>query len=380
MLIFILILLFLLLYKVSTSGPDGFQEEHFTKNYELPLRGFFTLVIVYHHLSQYLTNPRSFLVFREVGMLCVAVFFFYSGYGVMKNALSGKAYFRNYFIRRYSKILVPFYLCNVIYLIVYLISGQRYNLKQALYYLTGIQLINTQSWYIIVIALFYLVFYICFRFVRKPSLGLWLLAIFQIAFPTYCMAKGPGIYWFQGEWWFNSSSLFLIGVLTARYEKPIMNFSRKYYYPLLALSAFLFSLLYPHSIRVFDQIEALLHNEHIFVKEMLNNWIAFIWQTLAVISFVAFLFFLTLKVRFSNRFLIFLGERSFELYLIHGLYLVLLRGESVYITSDFLYTLLVLLLSLLSCAVMHYPFRFLTRIPDRLRLLLHNSVFVPKGR
>lgn len=59
MLIFILILLFLLLYKVSTSGPDGFQEEHFTKNYELPLRGFFTLVIVYHHLSQYLTNPRS---------------------------------------------------------------------------------------------------------------------------------------------------------------------------------------------------------------------------------------------------------------------------------------------------------------------------------
>lgn len=57
---FILILLFILLFQVSSSGPEHFQEEHFTKNFELPLRGFFTLVIVYHHLSQYLDDPRSF--------------------------------------------------------------------------------------------------------------------------------------------------------------------------------------------------------------------------------------------------------------------------------------------------------------------------------
>ena len=34
---------------------------------------------------------------------------------------------------------------------------------------------------------------------------------------------------------------------------------------------------------------------------------SFIWQTLAVISFVAFVFLLTLKIRFNNVFLRFLG-------------------------------------------------------------------------
>ena len=33
---FILILLFILLFQVSSSGPEHFQEEHFTKNFELP--------------------------------------------------------------------------------------------------------------------------------------------------------------------------------------------------------------------------------------------------------------------------------------------------------------------------------------------------------
>ncbi len=377
MLLFIFILFFLLLFRVSASEPGLFQEDHFTKEYELPLRGFFTLVIVYHHLSQYLTSPGPFLPFQEAGLLCVAVFFFYSGYGVMKNTLAGKSYFRHYFLRRYSKIFVPFYLCNIIYLAVYFFTGERFGLKDSFEYLLGVRLINPQSWYIIVIALFYLVFFLCFHLIRKPSVSLAGLLIFQLAFPTYCMVRGPGIELFQGDWWFNSSSLFLVGVILARYEERIMAISRKSYLSLLTLSTLLFFFLFPASIEVKDQIEALLLNEHIFVKEMISNWICFIWQTLAVISFTAFVFLLTLKVRFSNCFLIFLGNHSFELYLIHGLFLEILRGETIYVANDFLYTLLVLSCSLAACWALHTPFRFLTGIPGRLLLLRDKYHAVP---
>lgn len=109
MYLYILLLLFLLLFQASSSGPENFQEEHFTKNFELPLRGFFTLVIVFHHLSQYLDNPGPFRVFQEVGILCVAAFFFYSGYGLRKSVLTNHGYFHHFFSGDISRYLFPFF-------------------------------------------------------------------------------------------------------------------------------------------------------------------------------------------------------------------------------------------------------------------------------
>lgn len=360
MYLFIFLLLFILCYRFRFSGPEHFQEDHFSKYYELPIRGFFTIVIVFHHLSQYLLHPGPFVLFREVGILCVAVFFFYSGYGLMKNVMTNPDYFKYFFLRRYTKIFVPFFLCNIIYLTAYTILGKRYGLKLSLEYLLGLRLINSQAWYIIVIALFYLIFFIAFRVVKIRWLGLLIMTAFQIIFPTYCMMKGPGIYWFQGEWWFSSSSLFLIGLLMARFEKQIMCITRKWYYLLLPVSAIGFLYFFPESVQVLDQIEPLLLNEHIFVKEMIGNWICFLWQTMAVISFNITLFLLTLKLRFSNRILEFLGVRSFELYLIHGLFLEILRGDLIYIKSDFVYVLVSVTLSIAASAILYFPFKYIS--------------------
>ena len=203
-------------------------------------------------------------------------------------------------------------------------------------------------------------FFLTFRYIRKTAVSFLLLGIFQIAFPTYCMVKGPGVYWFQGEWWFNSSSLFFIGVLMAQFEKQILPRPQMVLSPAAGGGPYL-PLLFPQVRPVLDKIEPLLLNEHIFVKEMLESWICFIWQTLAVISFVAFVFLLTLKIRFNNVFLRFLGTHSFELYLIHGLFLEIFRSDRFYIKSDFIYTAVRVDLSLGLTALMYYPFKIISR-------------------
>lgn len=334
---FILILLFILLFHVSSSGPDISRRNILQRT--LNCRS----AVFSHWLSFTTTFPNIWTTpvlsgfFWRWGSSVWLHFSFIPDMGLMKSVLTNKNYFHHFFLRRYIKIFVPFFICNALYLFVYYLTGDRYGLKLSLEYLSGIQLINPQSWYIIVIALFYFVFFLSFRFIRKKGISFLLLGIFQIVFPTYCMAKGPGIYWFQGEWWFNSSSLFFIGILMAQFEKPIMKFTRKWYYWLLLLSAGTFLYFFPKSVQVLDQIEPLLTNEHIFVKEMIGNWICFIWQTIAVINFMIFVFLLTLKIRFSNKFLSFLGTRSFEIYLIHGLFLEVFRSDRFYIQSVFIH-------------------------------------------
>ena len=151
-----------------------------------------------------------------------------------------------------------------------------------------------------------------------------------------------------------------------------MKFTRKWYYWLLLLSPVALLCFFPKPDQVLVQSEPLLTNEHVFVKEMICNWIYFIWQTIAVINFMIFVFLLTLKIRFSNKFLSFLGTRSFEIYLIHGLFLEVFRSDRFYIQSDFLYTTAVLVLSLGCASLMYYPFKMISRKLEEYSLQLYS--------
>ena len=357
MVCYILLLFFLLLFGATFCEPGEFQEAHFTKSYELPLRGFLTLVIVYHHLSQYLGIVSAFPIFWEIGTLYVSVFFFYSGYGLMKSAAENPAYFTHFFRRRYLHIFLPFFLCNLLYLAVYYAAGDRFSPSLFLQYLLGIRLINPQSWYILVIALFYLVFYLCFHLVHNRIGSLFLLLLFQLFYPSFCIIIGKQSNWLQGEWWFNTTFLFLIGVLTSQFEPIIMHAAKKYYTPLLVLATLSFFCVYPASVRICSQKEALLPFSTLSIKALSEPLLCFMWRTLAAFSFNFFLFLFTFKIRFSNPFLIFLGQHSLELYLSHGLFLELFRRQELYPGNDFLYTLFVLLFSLLSAWLLHQPFR-----------------------
>ena len=47
-------------------------------------RGLFALIIIIHHIAKSVSSGIILKPFTQVGYLIVAVFFFYSGYGLMK--------------------------------------------------------------------------------------------------------------------------------------------------------------------------------------------------------------------------------------------------------------------------------------------------------
>lgn len=369
----IYVFLFLVLLWGAQLSPKGqFHEDAHTLQSTLPLRGFFMLLVVLHHLSQQLTHPGSLKLLQGIGLLCVSFFFLLSGYGLTKSRSQNPAYFHAFFRKHYCRLLVPFILCNLIYLCVNLHFGTAYSKVRLLKCLIGLELVNTHAWFILTIALFYLAFYLIFRLCSKKPLQYFLLLCFQLSYSVFCMQRGAGLQLFEGPWWFNSSSLFFIGALFAGYEAPIAAFVRKNYRLLACLSVPVFLLFYTISVYLTDAFPYQSKDMSALSPRMLQSWFNLLWQSLAVISFCAMVMLFTLKVKCSNAFLRFLGKISLELYLIHGLFLQLFQGQPGLLENDLLFIFLVLVCSIAAAWLLYYPLRFLKRkllqlllLPDR---------------
>lgn len=357
LLIYDILLLFLLFYQAKPAPKGQFHTDSNSGQSDLPLRGFLMLVIVLHHLSQQLKNPGPMKLLWGVGILCVSFFFFSSGYGLMKSHLAKPDYFHGFFRRRYSKLLLPFYLCNLLYLGINMLSGLSYTPQRLLKCLLGLELVNTHAWFILTIALFYLAFYLIFRFVQKRPLQYLLLLLFQTGYTVFCMQKGAGLQLFEGPWWFNSSSLFFTGVLFAGFEPFIMAFFRQNYRLLMTLSVPVFLLFYTVSVYVTNAFPYQTQSMSPLSPRMLKSWFDLGWQSLAVVSFCLVVTLFTMKIKCSNPLLSFLGKISLELYLVHGLFIQLFKGQLCTIDNDFLFIAAVLICSVASAITLYYPFR-----------------------
>ncbi|MDO4331534.1 MAG: acyltransferase family protein [Eubacteriales bacterium] len=360
MLVFYILLLFILFFGAQRSPRGGFWPDAFSYQSDLPLRGFFMLLIVFHHISQQLTHPGSLKLLQDSGLLFVSFFFFLSGYGLMKSHLRNTDYFHVFFKRRYSKLLVPFFLCNLIYLGVDLLFGASYTPAFFIKCLLGLYLINTHAWFILTLALFYLFFFLIFRFVKKSSLQYALLFLFQISYAAFCMQRGTGWALFEGPWWFNSSILFLIGVLFAGFEADIVPVLKKNYGIFLSLSSLSFFLFFFISVYVTDEFPYRIQDTSLLSPLILNSWFNLCWQSLAVIFFCLTILLFTLKIKCSNSCLVLLGKISMELYLIHGLFIQLLKGQLCTVQNDYLFIFAVLLCSVAAACLLHSPLHFLT--------------------
>ena len=121
-------------------------------------RGFFAIVIVLHHLALQGGNGYIWPLFAHTGWLAVAVFFFFSGYGLQKKYLTDQTY-SCYFLRnRLPTILVPFLLATLFYVGLSLMGGAQYSISKVLLSFVNGRPLLPYSWHIINIVVFYCFF------------------------------------------------------------------------------------------------------------------------------------------------------------------------------------------------------------------------------
>ncbi|MDR3109643.1 MAG: acyltransferase [Planctomycetaceae bacterium] len=235
----------------------------------------------------------------------------------------------NFLLKRLSKIIIPFVVAIFLCQIVFHADGKQLEvtstptlslLKMLLEGNPDVLL--PYSWFPFAIIYFYVCFYIVYRYLTGDiEYGLFYLLFSTILY--MCITKylfGWSFVWYVRCFAFNA------GLLWKYNEKVILIFLQKDWYWLFTLT------LLP------------------FVAVLFN------WKEMASAplypTFILILFSLVKKIP-NIKLFSYLGTVSYEIYLLQGIPMKLLRGNHIHIQNDYIFILLTLIITIVLATVLH---------------------------
>lgn len=288
MLVYICIIL-IIVYKIKFFKLNEYNQNSLSLENSNSVKGLAAIAVVLHHIVQRLHNPQSLVLFLHIGYLSVSIFFFYSGYGLMRSYITKKNYLNNFWTIRISKVVIPFILSNILFIIRDIVCrGTKFSLYDILTYTLGIRLIDGFKWYIIALIILYSGFYFVFKYLdtKKAIVGIFLLIT---CFNLACRLIGTGI------WWYNSTYCFFIGIIFGAYCEPLFNVLRKKHIIITLSTISIFITTFILNISKGNIVTAIVSSSF----------------------FVLVCICLLMKIQLYNNVLNFLGSISYEIYLIH---------------------------------------------------------------
>ena len=320
--IFVLLLIAILVYLLPENN------DYLSVKSTSGLKGFLALGIVFHHLSQWVTTGVEFSNFGYMGTYIVSVFFFISGYGLYVQNNRKEDYLDNFLSKRLSKILTPFIAISSIYLIYRNINGQALTITFFVDLFKKGSTVIYNGWFVDIIILMYVFFYISFKIFSNGTVAILVNTLLIVGYIILAIKLGYGF------WWYNSSLPFVLGLLWAKNKKYIDGILNKYYFIILVCITGLLFISHQYSF-VLKKLHIVDSVSYGFAANIDN------------IIFAIFFILIARKIDFSNKYLLFLGKISFELYMIHGL-VISIFGK-YFITSrlnDVVFTILVVVTSI----------------------------------
>lgn len=302
------------------------------------LRGMAALGIVLHHLS-YEVDGTVFPMLQRFGFLVVSLFFFWAGYGLRLSLRRNKTYLDGFIKKRLSKILLPFLIAGILYIVYHVLFTPGFSVKELIPIQNGQpNLIVDNSWYVVALLFFYVVFYFAYRCFQKWGDIPPLVAVF-VCVVAYTVLLKYVLHW--GSWWTNAAFTFFLGLLVGTFEKQCILFLKKRYWLTLTGTALLF--IVTTGLTVFK-----LGGNQTPLK------IIFDWGACSFLCLLVAVF--CYKYRIGNRSTTWLGGISYEIYLVHGL-AIRIFTDVIPVPNDILLIVVVVALSTL----LAYGFNLLNR-------------------
>ena len=339
--VFIGISLALLLPGIRIAKRNAFVSHPYPLFMTKGIAGYFSFCILVHHYTNVIRVLPSYngelQILEYMGVLLVGFFFLFSGYGLIVSYKEKENYLDTFMIRRVCAVLIPFFICNYAYMITALLTGCKFQMNELILAFFGVILLNDHMWFAVEIMLLYLVFYFVFRYIKGEKRKYFLIGLFIIALMTFSFLRGHNLEssiqmnWYQGEWWYNTTPLFFLGMLLGKNRNRFLTFAQKHYIPLITISLIGFVGFW-HATSYMLQHHG-YWTETAFSKGYADKLMTLSVQLPMVIFFELFLLLLLMKIQFHNPALRFLGKISLELILVQNVFLLYF---SDYLPIDYL--------------------------------------------
>lgn len=262
------------------------------------LKGIAALLVAMHHIQQQNVLAGYYLVFGYIGFILVGAFFFLSGYGLAYGFRNKKNYMKSFLQKHLLSIYIPYWILLVLNTLVHYISGDAIAVRRFILALFGF----SEHWFVTAILLFYIFFYIAFRFIKGEAYQQLALLLGVLGYMIVCTCMG------LMSSYTASSLCFVLGVV-----------------------------YYLHS----DRLAAMLRNRQILLGGLFlvlffgrlalsymgftNEIIHIGARNLVSCCFVVFLLSVFLKYDFYHTFWMKTGKLSYEIFLAHGFLLPLIK-------------------------------------------------------
>lgn len=327
LLIFPATIVILLFIKCTFKSNNSYSDGSWSISQSKSMQAIAALMIVLHHLVQTITDYGDdyfgpITEWNSFGIFFTSVFFFFSGFGLFKSYKSKEDYLNNFFRKRLPKIVIPFLITNILYFVT--LSVDRVVEKRHIFTsVLGITLINTNAWFLVEIIILYIAFYFCFKKSSSENKALLYLSVFTCILVLFSLllchdTSRVNGHWFMGEWWYNTTHIFVFGLFVAKNEKKIKEFAYKNYKFLLPLSVILLVAWYILEEFILDTFG--YYQEWTRHPGYSSKLLTLVVQMILCLIFICVLLLINLKVEFKNRILTFLSGISLEIYLIHDIF------------------------------------------------------------
>ncbi len=306
-------------------------------------KGFFAIIVILHHLSQRISEGAILRNFTGIGYLAVAIFFFFSGYGLQKKNLSDPTYSHGFLIKRIPTILIPYAIMTFIYWLTYALLGDVRTISDMWteFYKWGNPIVWF-SWYVVSILAFYIAFYLLMKIFKQNKPGIILGSVAYYVLYVIILRKLS-----YGTWWYMTAFIPIVGIIWASYNEKITEFLKKTAFFLMPLIWVLYLILdyYKPQIR----------------SAFPPSWEEAIFCMIMSLVFVLGVILTSTKFKFGNKLLNFLGNISFELYMVQGLFMLIFRNDLLYINNSIIWSLLVIVCSVIFAFLLNILFKFILK-------------------